>query len=193
MAMKIPALLTSVLFVASAFGQAPPPLVPPGTKPTPSPLPAAAVKQNLEVTIQKKVMETKQTLANEDSPIASDPQAYVVTVKNNGPSDLNGARIEYRFYMTGAARAEGGSEPELKRKEGTEDPGPLHVGESFTFTTDSFDVPRSTPRGGFNYYVDGSRSRFKSELGGLWIRVMLGTTIVLDKAEPASLSTREPF
>jgi hypothetical protein len=190
--MKIPTLLTGVLFVASAFGQAPPPLVPPGTKPTPSPLPATAARQNLEVTIQKKVSETKQTLANEDTPIESDPQAYVVTVKNNGP-DLVGSQILYRFYLTGAVRAEGGSEPELKRKEGEAEPGPLRVGESFTFTTDTFDVPRSTPRGGYYYYADGTRSRFKSELGGLWIRVMLGASIVLDKAEPASVATREPF
>ena len=191
--MKTTLLLTSVLFAASAWGQAPPPLVPPGTKPTPSPLPATAVKQNLEVTIQKKVAETKQTLANEDSPIASDPQAYVVTVKNNGPSDLNGARIVYRIYMTGATRAEGASEPEMKRKESEVEPGPLRVGESFTFTTDSFDVPRSTPRGGFYYYTDGSRSRFKSELGGIWLRVMLGSSIVVERAEPASISAREPF
>jgi len=191
--MKTTLLLTSVLFVASAFGQAPPPLVPPGTKPTPSPLPAAAAKQNLEVTIQKKVFETKQTLANEDSPIATDPQAYVVTIKNNGPNDLVGARVEYRFYMTGNVRAEGSSEPDMKRKEGREDMGTLRVGDSFTFTTDTFDVPRATPRGGFYYYVDGSRSRFRSELGGVWLRVYLGNNIVTEKAEPASISSREPF
>jgi len=191
--MKTTLLLTSVLIAASAWGQAPPPLVPPGTKPTPSPLPATAVKQNLEMTVQKKVAETKQTLANEDSPIATDPQSYVITVKNNGPSDLNGARIVYRFYLTGASRAEGGSEPEMKRKEGEVEPGPLRVGESFTFTTDTFDVPRSTTRGGYHYYVDGSRSRFRAELGGVWLRVMLGSSIILDKAEPASLASREPF
>src|ERR1700676_1670242 len=104
--MKLPALLTSVLITASAYGQVPPPLVPPGTKPTPSPLPATQAKQNLEVTIQKKVLEVKQSLANEDTPIATDPQAYVVTIKNNGPSDLVGARIEYRYYLVGATRAE---------------------------------------------------------------------------------------
>src|SRR5262249_30288487 len=149
-----------------------PPLVPPGTKPTPSPLPATATaRQNLEVTIQKKVNETKVTLANEDTPISSDPQAYVVTIKNNGPNDLVGARVEYRFYLTGNARAEGASEPEMKRKEGAEELGTLRVGDTFTFTTDTFDVPRSTPRGGFYYYADGSRTRFKSELGGMWLRV----------------------
>jgi hypothetical protein len=191
--MKTTTLLTSVLFVASAFGQAPPPLVPPGSKPTPSPLPAASAKQNLEVTIQKKVFETKQTLANEDTPIATDPQAYVVTIKNNGPNDLVGARVEYRFYLTGTVRAEGGSEPDMKRKEGREDMGTLRVGDSFTFTTDTFDVPRATPRGGFYYYVDGSRSRFRSELGGVWLRVYLGNNIVTEKAEPSSISSREPF
>ena len=69
----------------------------------------------------------------------------------------------------------------------------LRVGDSFTFTTDTFDVPRSVPRGGFFYYVDGSRSRFRSELAGIWVRVSLGKTVILDKAEPPSISTREPF
>ena len=191
--MKIPILLTSLLFAASTFGQAPPQLVPPGTKPTPSPLPAAAARQSLEMTVQKKITETKPSLANEDSPIMSDAGNYIVTIKNNGPADLVDARIEYRYYLTGAVRAEGGSEPDLTRKEGTADPGTLRVGESYTFTTDTLDVPRSTPRGGYFYYADGTRSRFKSDLAGVWVRVLLGKGIVLDRAEPPSLSTREPF
>lgn len=193
--MKLPAFFASVLIATATFGQAPPPLVAPGSQPAPSPTPTPGpqARLNLEVTIQKKVYEVKTTLANEDTPVFSEPQAYIVTIKNNGPGDVVGARIEYRFYMTGAARGETGSEPEIKRKEGSANPETLRVGESFSFTTDTFDVPRSTQRGGFYFYPDGSRTRFKADLGGIWIRVLRGGTILFERAEPSSVTTRDPF
>ena len=193
--MKIPALFACTLVATAGFAQAPPPLVAPGIQlaPTPIPTPVLQARLNLVISIQKTVSEVKTTLANEDSPIMSDPQAYTVTIKNNGPTDLKGASIEYRFFLSGATRGETGSEPEMKRKEGSADPGTLRIGESFTFTTDTFDVPRSVPRGGFFYYADGSRTRFKADLGGIWIRVMRGGNILFEKAEPSSVTSRDPF
>lgn len=191
--MKIPAFFASTVCAAIGFAQAPPPLIAPGSTPVPVPLPTAQARLNLDVTIQKKVTEVKPTLATEDGPIFSDPQAYMVTIKNNGPTEVSGVRVEYRFYLTGAARGETGSEPEMKRKEGSVDPGTLRVGESFMFTTETFDVPRSTPRGGYYYYADGSRTRFKADLGGIWLRVMRGASILFEKAEPSSVTTRDPF
>lgn len=192
--MKIPALFASAVIATASFAQAPPPLVLPGTQLPPSATPAPqAPRLNLEVTIQKKVTEVKTTLANEDEPILTEPQAYVVTIKNNGPAELKDARVEFRIYMTGATRGETGSEPDMKRKEGSANPGTLAVGESFTFTTESFDVPRSTQRGGFYFYPDGNRTRFKADLGGIWLRVMRGNTMLFERAEPSSVSTRDPF
>lgn len=190
--MKLPASIAACLLATSSFAQAPPPLVAPGTPPAVVPS-ATPPKLNLDVTIKQSVTEVKQTLANEDTAIVSDPQAYVITIKNNGPADLTGVRVEYRFYMSGASRGETGSEPDMKRKEGSKDPGTLRAGESFTFTSDTFDVPRSTPRGGYFYYPDGSRTRFKAGLAGIWLRVMRGGAIVFEKAEPTSVTTRDPF
>ena len=193
--MKTPAFAASLLIATASFAQAPPPLVAPGTPRAaiPGATVAPPAKLNLDVTIKKSVNEVKQTLANEDTQIVSDPQSYVVTIKNMGPADLAGAKIEYRFYLSGAARGETGSEPEMKRKEGSADPGTLRAGESFSFTTDSFEVPRSTPRGGFFYYADGSRTRFKSDLAGIWIRLFKEGAIVFEKAEPSSITMRDPF
>ncbi|OAI41939.1 hypothetical protein AYO41_01315 [Verrucomicrobia bacterium SCGC AG-212-E04] len=192
--MKSPVFAASVLIAAVTFAQAPPQLVPPGAQPPVVGTPAATQPRlNLEVTFQKKIFNVKPSLATEEAPVNSDPQAYVVTIKNNGPAELSGTKIEYRYYLSGVARGETGSEPEMKRKEGAADPGTLAVGESFSFTTDTFDVPRSTPRGGYFYYADGSRTRFKADLAGIWLRIMRGSTIVFERAEPASITTRDPF
>ncbi len=192
------AVLAAIFFAALAFAQgpvAPPrPLLPAGAKPTPTPLPAGATAQfDFEIKVEKKISEPSRTLASEDEPVGSDTHSYSVTLTLRGPDELRSATVEYRVFVSGALPPEGSSQPALESKDGTESISSLRVADSMTFTTPSFDIPRSTLKAGYYIYSDGKRTRNKAELAGIWVRVKVGGKVVYERAEPEALKARASF
>ncbi len=180
------------------LAQAPPPPPPLVVAPTPAPAavqPAVVPGRSaeLEVKIEKKVQELKRTLANEDDPVLTEPQNYAVTLTLRNPAELKGAVVEYRVYYTGSDVPESTAETRpLEKKEGVVPISSLSAGQSLAFETPFFDVPRSTSRKGYNFYPDGRKTRFRSELVGVWLRVRQGEKLLFEWVEPNSLK-REGF
>lgn len=181
----------------------PPPLVGPNRPnvitPTPGPAnnPARAqnVKPEFDLKTERKVTEVARTLANEDQGNTSETAYYTVTLKLIGPEDLKApVSVEYRVFYAPPMGENALLPPStFQRQNGTASAPSLKVGDSITFDTPSFSIPRSVMRNGYAFYADGTRTRFKADLAGIWLRVSIGGKVVYDRAEPDSVKGKAEF
>lgn len=198
---RILAVLTAVAFVPALCAQpAAPILKPKAAQPAaPGPgIPAAAqatkVKPEFELKVERKVNERTRTLANEDEAVLSEKAFYTVTLRLLGPEALSGATLEYRVFYSPPMGENAITAPtSLQKQGGSVSLGSLQIGQATTFDTPAFDIPRGVQKAGYVFYADGSRTRFKADLAGVWVRISVGGVVVFDRAEPESVKGRAEF
>lgn len=191
---RLLAVATAVAFASLLAAQ---PASPPVLKPKESgaaPAAAKAVKPDFELKLERKSNEPVRTLANEDEkgPV-SERAYYTVNLRLLGPEALSAATLEYRVFYSPPVGESAIATPPLQKQVGSVNLGAMKVGETNTFDTPAFEVPRGTQKGAWVYYADGGRTRFKADLVGVWVRVSIGGVVVFERAEPESIKGRAEF
>lgn len=196
---RILAVLTAVAFVPALCAQPAAPILKPkapapGTPGGPAAAVAKTVKPEFDLKVERKVNERARTLANEDEAVVSEKAFYTVTLRLLGPEELSGATLEYRVFYSPPMGENAISPPtSLQKQGGSVSLGALRVGDSTSFDTAAFDIPKGVQKAGFVFYADGSRTRFKADLAGIWVRISIGGVVVFDRAEPDSIKGKAEF
>ncbi|MBS0660696.1 MAG: hypothetical protein JSR82_20950 [Verrucomicrobia bacterium] len=172
------------------------PAAPPVLQPKPAtggPATAKTVKPDFELKLERKSNEPARTLANEEETRTSERAYYTVNLRLLGPENLNAATLEYRVFYSPPVGENAIVTPPLQKQSGSVNLGAMKVGDTNTFDTPAFEVPRGTQKGAWVYYADGGRTRFKADLAGVWVRVSIGGVVVFERAEPESIKGKAEF
>lgn len=117
-------------------------------------------------------------------------EGYTVTVENGSPMILPEMTLQYMVVKENEPRAaKSRHDISYSTKKGSAKVPSLNMRESHTFNTETFEMERSSLKGGWSY-VGGGKKSSRDGLAGIWIRIMSGNTVVYEYIRPSSLSDK---
>lgn len=114
-------------------------------------------------------------------------EGYTVKIENNYPMKVPSLTVEYLILKEEAITAAQSNNDTIQDTlKGTVTMDPLKMREVFTFNTKALEMKESRLRAGWRY-GSGGQDNAVDELGGIWLKIKSGDTVIFEYARPSVL------
>lgn len=145
----------------------------------------AAPLLNFNVSCDKKRFDVDRT-ASVSTKFSKEEWGYGVTIENKSFKNLDALEVQYRQYKLDDKLK---GDVKLKPISGSTTIASLRNGEKFKFDTTPVVVEKQELKAGW-YYTDGSKSKVKDALRGLWLRILKDGQVVFEYQNPPGLQSK---
>jgi hypothetical protein len=145
----------------------------------------SAAPLSFTVTAEKKRFDVDRS-ATVSTMTTKEKWGYSVTLENKAFKPLENLEVQYRQFKMDDTRKGPGK---LKGVPGSTKIEKMGNGEKFKFDTDAVEIEKQELKAGWSY-TDGSKSKVKDALSGLWVRVVKDGETVYETQLPADLKNK---